>query len=145
MDEPYREGSNVAVTLGPNKKHCYACANILDVRAELCPRCGVRQPPVYGMGPGMQPPVYPGPGPGHALVGPGQHQLVRSNKDKTTAGILGIIVGGLGIHKFYLGQIGLGIVYLLFCWTFIPALIGFIEGILYLTMTDQEFARRYPG
>src|SRR5690242_16817970 len=48
MEDPYRETANPA-TLGPNKKHCYACANILDVRAELCPRCGVRQPYLPGM------------------------------------------------------------------------------------------------
>lgn len=137
MDEPYREGSNVAVTLGPNKKHCYACASILDVRAELCPRCGVRQPVI----PGMQPPGYPG----HALTAPGQSPLVRSSKDRTAAGILALVVGGLGIHKFYLGQIGMGIVYLLFCWTLIPALIAFVEGIVYLTMSDQAFAQRFPG
>jgi TM2 domain-containing membrane protein YozV len=64
-------------------------------------------------------------------------------KSKTTAGILGILVGGFGIHKFYLGKIGLGIVYLLFCWTGIPSLIGLIEGILYLTKTDEEFQRKY--
>ena len=48
MDDPYRETASPA-TLSPNKKHCYACANILDVRAELCPRCGVRQPFVPGV------------------------------------------------------------------------------------------------
>jgi TM2 domain-containing membrane protein YozV len=144
MDEPYREGSNVAATLGPNKKHCHACANILDVRAELCPRCGVRQPVIAGM---QQPGVYP-PGaypPGNALYAPGPYALVRTTKDKTTAGILALLLGGLGIHKFYLGQTGVGIVYLVFCWTFIPSLIAFVEGILYLTMSEQAFAQRYPG
>jgi TM2 domain-containing membrane protein YozV len=48
-------------------------------------------------------------------------------------------------HKFYLGQTGLGVVYLLFCWTFIPALIALIEGILFLTMSEQAFAQRHPG
>ena len=32
----------IVATLGPSKKHCFACAAILDVRAELCPKCGVR-------------------------------------------------------------------------------------------------------
>ncbi|WP_027399790.1 TM2 domain-containing protein [Anaerovorax odorimutans] len=44
--------------------------------------------------------------------------------------LLAIFLGSLGIHKFYSGKTGLGILYLLFCWTFIPGLIGFIEGIL---------------
>jgi TM2 domain-containing membrane protein YozV len=60
-------------------------------------------------------------------------------KSKTAAGLLGIFLGGLGIHKFYLGKTGMGILYLLFCWTYIPALIGFIEGIIYLTSNDHNF------
>lgn len=52
--------------------------------------------------------------------------------DKNVYGILAIFVGGLGIHKFYAGRHGLGILYLIFCWTFIPALIAFVEGIIAL-------------
>ncbi len=64
-------------------------------------------------------------------------------KSKVTAGILGILLGGLGVHKFYLGNIGMGILYVLFCWTYIPAIAGLIEGIIYLTMTDADFAQKY--
>jgi TM2 domain-containing membrane protein YozV len=60
------------------------------------------------------------------------------------AALLGIFLGGFGIHKFYLGKIAQGILYLLFFWTFIPAIVGFVEGIWYLTMSDQEFWARYP-
>lgn len=60
-------------------------------------------------------------------------------KSKMAAGLLGIFLGGIGVHKFYLGQIGMGIVYLLFCWTGIPACIGFIEGIIYLCSNDENF------
>jgi Predicted membrane protein len=60
-------------------------------------------------------------------------------KSKVVAGILGIFLGGLGIHKFYLGKIGMGLLYLLFCWTTIPAFIGFIEGIVYLASNDHNF------
>lgn len=60
-------------------------------------------------------------------------------KSKTAAGVLAILLGGLGIHKFYLGKVGTGIIYLLFCWTYIPAVIGFIEGIVYLTSNDHNF------
>ena len=41
-----------------------------------------------------------------------------------------ILVGGLGIHKFLAGRWVLGIIYILFCWTFIPALVALIEGIM---------------
>jgi TM2 domain-containing membrane protein YozV len=67
-----------------------------------------------------------------------------SSKSKVVAGLLGIFLGGFGIHKFYLGQVGLGIFYFLFSWTLIPAIIGFIEGILYLVANDAEWAQRYP-
>ena len=67
----------------------------------------------------------------------------KGEKNKIAAGLLGIFLGGFGIHKFYLSQIGMGVVYLVFFWTFIPAIVGFIEGIIYLTMSDEAFARKY--
>jgi len=60
-------------------------------------------------------------------------------KNKLTAGLLGILLGGIGVHKFYMGKVGLGIVYIIFCWTGIPAIIGLIEGILYLVASDHDF------
>ncbi len=67
----------------------------------------------------------------------------KQNRNKIAAALLAIFLGGFGIHKFYLGRPGWGILYLLFCWTFIPALIGFIEGILYLVMSDESFEKKY--
>jgi TM2 domain-containing membrane protein YozV len=64
-------------------------------------------------------------------------------KDKTTAGVLALLLGGVGAHKFYLGQTGAGIVYLLFCWTLIPGLIALIEGISLLTMNQMTFDMRH--
>jgi TM2 domain-containing membrane protein YozV len=61
-------------------------------------------------------------------------------KSRITAGILALLLGGLGVHKFYLGKIGLGIVYILFCWTFVPAIIAFVEGIIYLVQDDKTFS-----
>jgi TM2 domain-containing membrane protein YozV len=68
---------------------------------------------------------------------------VASLKSKVVAGLLAILLGGLGIHKFYLGKLGQGVLYLLFSWTGIPSIIGFIEGILYLVKSDEEFNRQY--
>lgn len=64
-------------------------------------------------------------------------------KDKTTAAILAWFLGGLGIHRFYLGENGAGIMYLLFCWTFIPGVIAIFEGIGYLMMNTQSFDAKY--
>lgn len=64
-------------------------------------------------------------------------------KSKVAAGLLGIFLGGLGVHKFYLGKWVQGLIYLLFCWTYIPSIIGFIEGIIYLVSSEQSFAAKY--
>ena len=67
-------------------------------------------------------------------------------KNKTTAALLAFFLGGIGIHRFYLGQGGKGVIYLLFCWTFIPALVAFIDFIIFLTMDEYKFNAVYnPG
>ncbi len=73
------------------------------------------------------------------------HQLVKNSKSKVVAFLLAWILGGLGAHKFYLGKSGQGILYLIFCWTFIPSFIAFFEGIIYLTKSDADFAKLYSG
>ena len=67
-------------------------------------------------------------------------------KSKMTAAILAFFLGGIGAHKFYLGQTGQGILYLLMCWTGIPAMVAFIEFIILLLMNEQTFNMRFnPG
>lgn len=79
-----------------------------------------------------------------------------SSKNKVAAGLLAIFLGGLGIHKFYLGFTGPGLVFLLIntigfavTWLmlFIPnvitGIIALIEGIIYLTKSDEEFEQLY--
>ena len=63
---------------------------------------------------------------------------------KIVAGILGILLGGLGIHKFYLGYTKEGIIQIVLCLLCgIGAIIGLIEGIIYLTKSDEEFVNTY--
>lgn len=63
---------------------------------------------------------------------------------KIVAGICGILLGGLGIHKFILGYTKEGIIQILLCLLCgIGAIIGLIEGIIYLTKSDEEFVRIY--
>ncbi|MBQ0022348.1 MAG: TM2 domain-containing protein [Prevotellaceae bacterium] len=63
-------------------------------------------------------------------------------KNKTTAGILAILLGGIGVHRFYMGHTVPGIVYLLLFWTGIPSILALIEGIMYLMDTDEKFQER---
>ncbi|MBE5946577.1 MAG: NINE protein [Lachnospiraceae bacterium] len=147
---------------------CPQCGAGLDPTATECKYCGEKivpafnaqyqqspygqpmgQPPYgqppYGQPPYGQPvyqqqPMYP-----NGVVQPYHRTGIDANwpiKSKLVAGLLGIFLGGLGIHKFYLGNVGAGIVYLLFCWTYIPALIGFCEGIGYLCSNDMNFCLR---
>jgi TM2 domain-containing membrane protein YozV len=105
---------------GANEKFCFECGSAINAKAEICPRCGVRQ---------HAPPSYIGGSTG--------------GKNRIAAALFALLLGGVGIHKFYLGLVGQGILYLLFCWTFIPAVIGFIEGIVYLTQSDASFEEKY--
>lgn len=59
------------------------------------------------------------------------------------AAVIALFFGGLGLHKFYTGKPLMGLFYLLFCWTFIPAFFAFIEGIIYLLSSDETFNRNH--
>ena len=60
-------------------------------------------------------------------------------KSKVAAGLLGIFLGSLGIStSFIWDDGGWGVIYLLFCWTYIPGIVGFIEGIVYLVSNDEK-------
>lgn len=68
-----------------------------------------------------------------------------AEKSNVVAGLLGIFVGGIGIHKFYMGKWIQGLIYLLFFWTGIPMIVGFIEGIIYLVEDQENFNYRVKG
>jgi TM2 domain-containing membrane protein YozV/ribosomal protein L40E len=104
-----------------DEKYCTNCGSVISAKAEICPKCGVRQLPLPG------------------LIG----RSTASGRNRIAAALFAIFLGGFGIHKFYLGRIWQGIFYLVFCWTFIPAIIGFIEGIIYLAMSEQSFEAKY--
>ena len=68
-----------------------------------------------------------------------------SSKDKTVAGILAILLGGFGVHYFYLGKVGGGFICLLlsFVTCGIWSIVTLIQGILMLTMSQQEFDNKF--
>ena len=70
----------------------------------------------------------------------------KEQKDKKLiAGLLAILLGAFGVHKFYLGYTKEGVIQLavtiVTCG--LASLVGLIEGILYLTKTDDEFVATY--
>jgi len=66
-------------------------------------------------------------------------------KSKATAIILAALLGGVGVHRFYLNRTGSGIFYLVFCWTLIPALLSFVEIFRLALMDESTFQRKYGG
>lgn len=70
---------------------------------------------------------------------------IPGSEKKVVAGILGILLGSLGAHRFYLGDVSGGIIRLVISLVTCGAgsLIGLIEGIIYLTKSDEEFVELY--
>lgn len=113
--------SDTPISKNPDEKFCSDCGSTIKLRAEICPKCGVRQ-----------------------IASPNSLSATAPNgKSKIAAALLAFFLGGIGVHKFYLGQIGLGFLYLIFFWTFIPAIVAFVEFIIYLTMSDEAFNQKY--
>ncbi|MFZ6800881.1 NINE protein [Undibacterium sp. Di24W] len=106
-----------------DEKYCMDCGSLIKLKAEICPKCGVRQ---------MAAPVS-------SNIG----AVAPNGKSKIAAALFAIFLGWMGAHKFYLGSVGWGVVYLLFFWTGIPAFVSFIEFILLLTMSDEAFNQKY--
>jgi TM2 domain-containing membrane protein YozV len=73
----------------------------------------------------------------------------KDGPNKVACGVVAILLGSLGVHKFMLGQTVPGIIMLcitILSCTFlavIPGVIGLIEGIMYLTKSDDEFYQTY--
>ena len=92
-----------------------------------------------------------------------KNEISQNNQDKKNypkspiaAGLLALFLGGFGAHKFYLGYTGPAILYLLtftvgwlilwillYIHTIILAIIAFVEGIIYITKSEEEFHETY--
>ena len=122
-------------------KKCKHCGEILDVSlraAEEAKKSTASHQPMVFMNAGGG-----GGGSSASAVGGGFGGQIVGTKSRVVAAILAFVLGGIGVHKFYLGQIGWGIIYLLFSWTFIPFLVSLLEGVLYLLSTERAFALKY--
>ena len=100
---------------------CRACGKELHGTAVACPSCGAPQKPQ-----GNQ----------TSATGTGE-------KSQTLAAVLAAFLGGVGIHRFYLGKIATGVLYILFVWTGIPLLISLVETYFIAFMSPQRWAAKY--
>lgn len=112
-------------------KFCHACAATIDQRAEICPKCGVRQS--------------------------SSHASSENHPNRVVAALLALFFGMLGAHKFYLGQSGMGVLYLglslggviLSCLVIplagpiVIAIVSVVEGLIYLSYSERGFRERF--
>ncbi len=101
-----------ATHLEAEEKLCNTCNATIHRKAEICPKCGVRQ---------------------------------RKPANKAVLLLLTFFLGCLGAHRFYLGNYGLGILYLLFFWTGIPILIALIEFIVFIFISSEKIEDNYTA
>jgi TM2 domain-containing membrane protein YozV len=138
---------------------CRNCANQLDDRAVACPKCGVNPRDGTAFCQACGQPTLP-----NAVVCAGcgvpLAKLMAAGdpraRNKIPAGICGILLGCLGIHKFILGYNTAGIIMLLvsvvapivtcgfgILGTSVMSILGLVEGIIYLTKSDADFVKTY--
>lgn len=150
--QPAQPNQQAALQPAPQSQYPPAYAPL--PQAQPAPHAQQQAPPPYASGqapvqvvPGQYPYQQQAPQYGPYAQTPYPHPQVRvvspSGRTRVTAALFAILLGGLGAHKFYLGQPGFGLLYLMFCCTGIPSIVGVIEGIIYLGMGDQEFVMKY--
>lgn len=64
-------------------------------------------------------------------------------KNKLLTIVLAVFLGGLGIHRFYLGNYLMGVFYLLFSWSGIPTIIAWAEALYFFSISESEFNHKY--
>lgn len=95
-------------------KFCSTCGQKVHIKAEICPKCGIR-------------------------VAPKPDAI-----NKVALLFITFFLGGLGAHKLYQKKYLLAALYFLFFWTYIPALVAFVEFIIYACKSEAELQQRYP-
>lgn len=115
-------------------RYCTKCGGQNDDLAQFCSTCQS----ALGPGSSYQPMAA-------VNQGPMSDWKVQGADKKLTAGICGILLGGFGVHKFILGYTTEGIIQIVitFVTCGIGSIVGLIEGIIYLTKSDEEFVRTY--
>ena len=143
---PSSTPSSQPIPIDADTSECPFCAERVSIRAKKCKHCGEtidvamrKAEEALRASERSSGPVYMNAAVSHNSG----YAAPSANKSRIAAIILALFLGGLGAHKFYLGRTGWGVLYLLFCWTFIPSAIAFIEAIVYLFTSDASFNRKY--
>ncbi len=112
--------------------YCRNCGRELAEQAVFCPSCGAAPATGNKFCQNCGQPTDPA---AEVCIKCGVRLVSGGEKSKLAAGLLGIFVGGFGVHRFYLGYIGIGVaqIFVTLLTFGIGALWGFIEGILILT------------
>ena len=105
--------------------YCTHCGNAITPGSNFCTKCGAVLPFTGNVNNNLPTVAY-------------------SPKSKLTAGLLGIFLGGFGVHSFYIGNTGIGLVQILvtLCTCGIGSIWGFVEGIAILASKEP---RDYKG
>ena len=126
QDACFCPGCGTPVAEEPTKSYCPCCGNEMPRGAAVCDKCGYQEASSFG--------------------GAGQAEYFPEQKSKLAAGLLGILLGGLGVHNFYLGFTGKGVAQILLtvfvCG--IGYLWGLIEGIMILVGSIDRDAQGNP-
>ena len=130
---------NCGKEVDANAVVCLGCGCVPTDGNKFCPNCGVETQAgqVVCLKCGV------------ALGGTAVPATNVGDKSRVTAALLGIFIGGIGAHQFYLGhstsgliRLAIGIVGLCIMLP-VASIIGLIEGIIYLTKADEEFQKIY--
>lgn len=118
-------------------RYCTKCGAVNEDTATFCVNCQSPMSPVSG----YQPMQSVNPGAGSSMT---DYKAMGADK-KIIAGICGILLGGFGVHKFILGYTTEGIIQIVITLVTcgVGSIVGLVEGIIYLTKSDEEFVRTY--
>ena len=129
----------VEQTLACDERACPYCAETVKAAAVKCRHCGEHfGTPTGGLNSNQ---------PAQVVVNNVITNTVGGSptylKSRWTAALLALFLGGFGVHKFYVGRSGWGLLYFLFSWTLVPAGIALLEALSYLSFrNDEDFTRR---
>ena len=162
LPEPVSKPSHHEEEKSRHEKYCHECGAIIRAKASICPACGVDQTDIderrkkycHECGELIRGKAVVCPKCGVEQNTPEKDADTASDTDggsnRIAAGVLGILLGCLGIHKFILGYSGAGIIMLLVsllgscafgAGPIIMGTIGIVEGIIYLCMDDKKFRK----